>query len=140
MLGRKIDPVRRRNSLLIIAATFLVIALVNKPSLLLFFASVRQLISLALMIFAALWAALGIHNFATAVFGQAELPWYTRPWAILFLLVALLVINAVLMFAGSLLSNMCKTDLFFVQDAYIYLFMAFEVLWLALFEWVSYEK
>ncbi|MFH1613778.1 MAG: hypothetical protein ABIG61_01660 [Planctomycetota bacterium] len=140
MFGRKTDPVRRRNSLLMLAGVFLIIAVINKPSLLLFFASAKQFISLALMVFAALLAAIGVYNFAISIFGRSELPWYTKPWAMLFLIAALLVINAALMFAGNMLSNMFKTNLFFVQDSYIYVFMAFEVLWLVLLEWVSYKK
>jgi hypothetical protein len=140
MFGRRTDPVRRRNSLLMLAGVFLVIAVINKPSLLLFFASARQLISLALMVFAALLTAIGIYNFAISIFGRSELPWYTRPWAMFFLVAALLIINAALMLAGNLFSNVFKANVFFLKDAYIYLFMAFEVLWLVLLEWVSYEK
>ena len=126
--------------MLMLAGVFLIIAVINKPSLLLFFASTKQFISLALIVFAALLAAIGIYNFAISIFGRTESPWYTRPWAMLFLVVALLIINAVLMFGGGLLSNVFKMNLFFVQDAYIYLFMGFEVLWLVLLEWVSYKK
>ena len=140
MFRRKTDPVRRRNSLLMIAGIFLIIAVINKPSLLLFFASARQFISFALVVFAAFLAAIGIYNFAISVFGRSELPWYTRPWAMLFLVASLLIINAVLMFAGNLFSNVFKANMFFLKDAYIYLFMALEVLWLVLLEWVSYEK
>jgi hypothetical protein len=140
MFGRKTDPVKRRNSLLMIAGSFLIIAVINKPSVLLFFASARQFISFALMVFAAFMAALGIHSFAEIVFGKTTLPWYTRPWAILFLAVALIIINVVLMLTGNLFSSIFKVNMFFLQNAYIYLFMALEVLWLVLLEWVSYEK
>lgn len=140
MFGRKTDPVRKRNSLLIIAGSFLVIAVINKPSVLLFFASVRQFISFALVVFAAFMAALSIHSFAEIVFRRTELPWYTKPWSILFLAVALIIVNVVLTLTGNLFSSIFKVNMFFLQDAYIYLFMALEVLWLVLLEWVSYER
>ena len=140
MFGRKTDPVRRRNLLLLLAASFLIIAVINKPSLLLLFASAKQFISFALIIFSALWTALGIYNFAEIIFGKTELPWYTKPWSMFFLAAALIIINAVLIFAGNAFSNAFKVRMFFLENAYIYLFMASEVLWLVLLEWVSYEK
>ena len=126
--------------MLIIAGSFLVIAVINKPSVLLFFASVRQFISFALVVFAAFMAALSIHSFAEIVFRRTELPWYTKPWSILFLAVALIIVNVVLTLTGNLFSSIFKVNMFFLQDAYIYLFMALEVLWLVLLEWVSYER
>ena len=123
-----------------LAGIFLIIALINKPSLLLFFASAKTFFSLVLVAFAAFLATLGIYNFAEAIFGRTELPWYARPGGMVFLVAALFCINAVFMFFGKVLSNVLRTELFFVQEAYIYLFMVFELLWIVLLEWVSYQK
>ena len=139
MFQRNIDPVRRRNSLLILAGIFSVIAIIDRPSMLLFFVSVREFISLILVAFAAFMATMGIYHYAAHIFGRTELPWYTKPGGMVFLAVMLICINAAFMLMSRLLSRILGTA-FLEHNAHVYLFMAFELLWIVLLEWVSYEK
>ena len=140
MFGRKIDPVRRRNSIFMLAGVFLVMAVIDKPSLLLFFTSSKQFISIILIVAAAFVATLGIYRFVEPIFGRNNPPWYAKPGAVIFLTVALIGINAIFMVLDNLISNILRTNPFLINKAYIYLFMAFELVWILLLEWVSYEK
>jgi len=140
MFGRKTDPVRRRNSILMLAGVFLVMAVIDKPSLLLFFTSSKQFISIILIVAAAFVATLGIYRFVEPIFGRNNPPWYAKPGAVIFLTVALIGINAIFMVLDNLISNILRTNPFLINKAYIYLFMAFELVWILLLEWVSYEK
>jgi len=134
MFGRKVNPVRRRNSILILAGLFLVMAVIDKPSLLLFFTSSKQFISIVLIVAAAFVATLGIYRFVEPIFGRGNSPWYARPGAVIFLAVALMGINAMFMILDNLFANILGTGPFLVHKAYIYLFMAFELVWILLLE------
>ena len=123
-----------------LAGIFLVMAVIDKPSLLLFFASAKQFISIVLIVAAAFVATLGIYRFVEHIFGRGNQPWYARPGAVIFLAVALMGINAMFMVLDNLFSNILGTGPFLVHKAYIYLFMAFELVWILLLEWVSYVK
>ena len=140
MFGRKTDPVRRRNSILMLAGVFLVMAVIDKPSLLLFFTSSKQFISIILIVAAAFVVTLGIYRFVEPIFGRDNLPWYAKPGAVIFLTVALIGINAIFMVLDNLISNILGNGPFLINKAYIYLFIAFELVWILLLEWVSYEK
>lgn len=139
MFRKTINPVKRRNSILIMAGVLLIIAIVNKPALLLFFISAQRFAGVALIAFAALLATLGIYNFVRKIFGRTSEPWYVKPRAMIFLVVVLIGINALLFLFDSLMSSIFGIGPFLSQRGYVYLFMAFELLWLVLFEWVSYE-
>ncbi len=123
-----------------LAGVFLVMAVIDKPSLLLFFTSSKQFISIILIVAAAFVATLGIYRFVEPIFGRNNPPWYAKPGAVIFLTVALIGINAIFMVLDNLISNILRTNPFLINKAYIYLFMAFELVWILLLEWVSYEK
>lgn len=57
MFRKTINPVKQRNSILIMAGIFLIIAIINKPILLLFFISAQRFAGVALTVFAAFLAA-----------------------------------------------------------------------------------
>lgn len=139
MFRRNINPVRRRNSLLLLSGMFLMMALINKPSMLLFFISAKEFVSIIAIAFAAFMATIGIYQYADRIFGRTEIPWYARPWAMIFLAVALIIINAMFMLTIRLISKIVETG-FVLHNAHIYLFMAFEVAWIVLLEWVNYKK
>lgn len=139
MFRRNINPVRRRNFLLLLAAMFLMMALLNKPSMLFFFISAKEFVSVITVAFAAFFATIGIYQYADRIFGRTELPWYARPGAMIFLAVALIISNALIMLTSKLLSRTVETGLV-LHNAHIYLFMAFEVAWIVILEWVSFKK
>ena len=138
MFPRKTDPVKRRNLILILAGIFLMIAIIHKPSLLLFFTSSRQFLAIILIAAAGFTAAVGIYNFVEMIYGTNNPPWYAKPGALIFLAVALIIINAVFMFFSNMLSNISADMAVLNNKAYLYLFMAFELIWTVALEWVSY--
>lgn len=140
MFRKTINPVKRRNSILIMAGIFMAIAVIEKPSLLLFFLSAKSLSSVTLAVFAAFLATLGIYSFVRSVFGWQNSPWYTHKGAMLFIVTVLLGINALFIIFDNLLSSVISTRLMLSQKGYIWLFMAFELLWIVALEWVSYER
>ena len=135
MFRRNIDPIRRRNSLLMLAGIFMIIAVMNKPSILLFFTSPRGLISTALTAFAGLLTAIGINNLAQIfLHGRGE-PWYARRGALFFLLIILLAISALLCFIEALILGPLEMGHLILSKGTIYQFMAMGILWIVILEW-----
>jgi len=107
--------------------------------MLLFFISTKETVSIIAVAFASFMATIGIYQYADRIFGRTELPWYARRGAMIFLAIALMMANALFMITCKLLARTIETG-FVLHNAYIYLFMSFEVVWIVLLEWVSYKK
>ena len=124
-----VNPVVRRNILLMISTVLLLIAVLYKPSLLLCFTSFKGAFSVVFTFAAALFGALGIGLFAGVFLRERGNPWYARPHALIYLGAALSLISIL---GAQLYPQVHKGSMF--------LFMAFEVLWVVIVEWVYYSK
>lgn len=122
--------------MLMLAGVFLVMAVIDKPSLLLFFASAERLVSMVLIIVAAFVATLGIYRLADAIFGRNNTPWHGKASGSILLIAALIGINFILMTLDNMLSNIFGTGPFSIPRAYLYLFTTFELLWILLLDWI----
>ena len=140
MYPKVIDPVQRRNTLLGIAAACLVLAIIQRPALLLFFMSARITINLVLTAVAALFMAMAIREFALAFLCGPGDPWYAKPGAIVFLAFGLCALNAFLT-TLIMIGPMADTlGLMLRQPGMRFQLTAFEVFWIVVLEWVSYAK
>ena len=140
MRTRIIDPVQRRNALLAISATFMAMAVAQRPALLLFFTSARITVNLAVSVVAAFFMALAIREFASLLLRGPGDPWYARRGAIAFLAISLSSLNAILTIlarSGPMADQMGPVLL---GPGMRFQLAAFEVLWLVLLEWVSYDN
>jgi len=140
MHTRMIDPVQRRNALLAISAAFMVMAVVQRPALLLFFTSVRLTVYLAVSAVAALFMAMAIREFALAFLHEPGDPWYTKRGAIVFLAISLPSLNAILTILARSGPMVDRIGPVLLQPGMRFQLAAFEVLWMVLLEWVSYDN
>ena len=134
-----IDPVQKRNVLLTISGMLMLMAVVQRPSLLLFFTSASTIFGLAVAIAVAFFMALGIREFAHVFLpGPAE-PWYARRGSFIFLTIILWALNTILTVFNRIAFISHPAGSMFGSQDFKFLLMAFEVLWVVLLEWVSYD-
>ena len=140
MRTRVIDPVQRRNALLAISATFMVMAVAQRPALLLFFTSVPMTVHLAVSAAAAFFMAMTIREFASAFLHGPGDPWYAKRGAIAFLAISLSSLNAILTILARSGPMADRIGPVLLKPGMRFQLAAFEVLWLVLLEWVTYDN
>ena len=135
MRRASIDPVFRRNALLFGAGIFLLIAFINKPWILLSFLTPKGLTSTALLAFAGLFSAIGIHEIAQIILRGPGEPWYARRGALVFLPVVIILVNALFGMLDKFAHNVAGIGPILTSQAVLYEFIAMELLWIVLLEW-----
>jgi len=140
MRTRTIDPVQRRNALLAISAAFMAMAGAQRPALLLFFTSVHMTVNLTVSVVAAFFMTLAIREFASLLLRGPGDPWYVKRGAIALLAISLSSLNAILTILARSGFMADPVGPVFHQPGMRLQIMAFEVLWLVLLEWVSYDN
>jgi len=140
MRTRTIDPVQRRNALLAISAAFMAMAVAQRPALLLFLTSVPLTVNLAVSVVAAFFMALAIREFASLLLRGPGDPWYAKRGAIVFLAISLPSLNAILTILARTGPMAGRIGPVLLQPGMRFQLAAFEVLWMVLLEWVSYDN
>jgi len=140
MHPKAIDPVQRRNALLLIAAALMVLAIMQRPALLFFFNSASIVGSLAFSAIVALAMARALRHIALSFLPGPGDPWYAKPGALVFLAIGLFGLNAILTLMDRSGFMADPVGPVFHQPGMRFQIMAFEVLWLVLLEWVSYDN
>jgi len=130
------DPVSRRNLLLGIAAVaFLFSVLAGFPVIPL--TEGRGLVWMIIIAGGALFAVLGIREFADAFLDNSVHPWYARRGAWPFLFVSLVLVNSLLLSSYSAafvrfgVGPLCSSPAVFLAT------LALELCWIVLLDWVS---
>jgi hypothetical protein len=129
-----INPAARRHTLLFAAVVFLLIAAFVDPGILNRFSCQTGIVNAAFLVIAAFLAAKGIRRLADVFFRGSASPWYGRAGVVVFLCIILPCINIVFIIIDNLFFNITAIGQVSGQQARIFLFMALELLWIALLE------
>jgi len=125
------NPGSRRHALMVAGGFFLLVAGFVEPGLLSHLSNQAGTISMGFIVVCGFLAARGIRQLAAVFLGEKGSPWYTRPGVVIFLCIALPCLNPLFLklddfFLGTGLIQQVTT-----QQARTFLFMAFELLWMA---------
>jgi hypothetical protein len=139
MAWKTVDPVARRNTLLQTAAIVMLIAIICRPSILLFCFSIRELINTIILVVVAFVAAVSIDEWAQSFLRSPGDPWYIRKGATIFLFLALLVMTTIVVFVGNGTFKAIGSGFLMSQNGAVLEFISLQLLWIVLLEWPRYE-
>ncbi|MCP4608784.1 MAG: hypothetical protein GY845_08725 [Planctomycetes bacterium] len=130
-------PVKKRNILFCAGIIMLIIAVILKPSLLLFFLTSEDRVHVFLVVLASLCIAIGFHELANGLLKNNGLPWYTRPggFIVLILLTTLFCIMAA--FIDGLILPTLGIGPIVKEQAHRYELFGMVILWIISLEWVT---
>jgi hypothetical protein len=137
MIANTSNPVVRRNAILTTGIVMVVLAILDEPSVLLRFTSPKGLTGLGLIVMGTFCLAQGIASAARNTLKSPIEPWYARPGALLFLLVATLVVLTVWLYTGTTATALVGTPRI-DKDVHIYSLIGLIFIWIPLQQWVSY--
>ena len=129
-----INPAARRHTLLFVAAVFLLIAGFLDPGILYRFACQVGIVTAAFLIIAAFLAAKCIRKLADVFFRGSARPWYGRAGVVVFLCIILPCVNVFFVIIDNLFFNITAIGHVTGQQVRMFVFMALELLWIALLE------
>lgn len=133
------NPVQRRNFLLLIAGVLLLGAFAEKPSLVLFFLSPRELFNMAVIVVTTLFLAIAINHTAQAALTGHQQPWYARPGALTYLLLMAILLNVAAVYAMNNAFTAFGSGPLFSELYCQFLFNAATLIWTTVLEWPHYE-
>ena len=139
MIRRPLNPIRIRNILLIEAAVFVLIAIIQHPGILLLVGSRRGWIAMALTILAGLFAAIGIRQLAKSWFRKPGQPWYVRPWVFIFLTIMLVTMTVGFVHLQGFISSILGMKIASNICAWLFIFTAMALIWITVLDWPSYR-
>ena len=128
------NPAARRHRLLFAAAIFLLIAGSIDPGILHRFACQTGIATVAFLVVAGFLAAKGIRKLADVFFRGSARPWYGRAGIVVFLCIVLPCVNVVFVIIDNLFFNITAIGHVTCQPVRMFVFMALELLWIALLE------
>ncbi len=128
------NPAARRHTLLFAAVVFLLISGFIDPGLLRHFACQVGIVTTAFLVIAGFQAAQGIRRLAEVFFRGSARPWYGRAGVVVFLCIVLPCFNVLFVIIDNLFFNITAIGHVTGQQVRMFVFMALELLWIALLE------
>ena len=128
------NPAARRHRLLFAAAIFLLIAGFSDPAILHRFACQTGIVTVAFLVVAGFLAAKGIGKLADVFFRGSARPWYGRAGIVVFLCIVLPCVNVVFIIIDNQFFNITSIGHVTGQPVRMFVFMALELLWIAMLE------
>jgi hypothetical protein len=128
------NPAARRHTLLFAAVVFLLIAGFIDPGILHRFACQAGIVTAAFLVIAAFLAAKGIRKLADVFFRGSARPWYGRAGVVVFLCIVLPCVNIVFIIIDNMFFDITAISQVTGQQVRMFVFMALELLWIALLE------
>ena len=139
MAWKIVDPVSRKNTLLMTAGIVMLIAIICRPAILLFCFSARELLNNTILVVVAFFAAISIDEWAQSVLRSPGEPWYIRRGSTLFLFLALLCMTTIVVVVGNWTFKAIGSGPLMSQNGAVLEFIALQLLWIVLLEWPRYE-
>ena len=139
MNDKEWNPVRKRNVIIIMGISILLIALLIEPSPWLLFTSRLGLLKVVCVIVSGFVFAVGISQIAEQALKSTIEPWYARPLGLGFLAIVILV---TLLFRVSSRKYLPPTAAMTTEEFTSLLchIVGWALIWTVLIEWVSREK
>lgn len=128
------NPAARRHTLLFAAVVFLLVAGFIDPGLLHRFSCQVGIVTAAFLVIAAFLAAKGIRRLAEVFFRGSARPWYGRSGIVVFLCIVLPCVNVLFIIIDNLFFNIAAIGQVAAQQVRMFIFMALELLWIAVLE------
>ncbi len=128
------NPAARRHTLLFAASVFLLIAGFVDPGILRRFSCQTGILTAAFLVIAAFLSAKGIRRLADVFFRGSARPWYGRPGVVVFLCIILPCANVLFIIIDNLFFDITAIGQVIGQQVRMFVFMALELLWIALLE------
>ncbi len=129
-----INPAARRHTLLFAAAVFLLVAGFVDPGILHRFSCQAGIVTAAFLVIAAFLAAKGIRRLADVFFRGSASPWFARSGVVIFLCIILSCANVVFIIIDNMFFDITAIGHVASQQARMFIFMALELLWIAMLE------
>lgn len=124
----------RRKALFLLACILLLLALAHRPWMLLFAFSAKGLTNSVVFVVVGLVAVIAVHELAHFILRGRGGPWIGRRWALIFLPIALVCINALLSVVDKLAGRTLGVGPFLSSNTAMYMLTAVELMWIALLE------
>ncbi len=140
MAWRNVDPVLRRNVLLITAAATMLLAIICRPAILLSLLSAREFLNTAILVVVAFFSARSIDEWAQAVLRSPGDPWYIRKGSCIFLFLALLAMTTIVVVVGNWTFKSIGSGPLMSQNGAVLEFIALQLFWIVILEWPQYEE
>lgn len=125
-----VNPLRRRQWLILVAILLIAAALIQSPRLLVLVTTPQGLLVLILIGIAGFLGAKGIQEFAAVFLRNPGEPWYSRRGAIGYLMIIMPLINGLMVIADHIMSQFIPLPRTGTLQGRIFLFMAAELLWI----------
>jgi hypothetical protein len=129
-----INPVARRHTLLFVAVVFLLIAGFIDPGIMYRFACQVGVVTAAFLVIAGFLSAKGIRKMADVFFRGSVRPWFARPGVVVFLCIIIPCLNILFIIMDNLFFNITAISQVTAQQVRMLLFMALELMWIAILE------
>ena len=128
------NPLSRRHALTIGAIFFILVAAFIDPGLMYHLSCHVGIITIAFLIICAFLAAKGIGKLAEVFFRGAVRPWYARPGVVVFLCIILPCVNILFIWMDNMFIDIRAMGQVISQPVRMFMFMALELLWIAVLE------
>ena len=128
-----INPITRRNRLLVAAGLLLLLSVLIGPAILFRMLTLRGIAGTALVITAGCFAANGICELAVLILREPGHPWYAKPWSLLVLSVGLICAAWLFSLLDNLVCWLFRMEHLVPQMALIFEFTAIELFWIVIF-------
>jgi uncharacterized membrane protein len=133
------EPIKKRNVLILTGIVLLILAVIQKPALLLSLFSVKGITHIILMGLSSMFLAFGFHEFANQLLRNDGLPWYARSGGITIFMLLVIVFCIGFALLDGLILPIAGIPPIFQEHAYRYELFGMTVLWITILEWVSYK-
>ena len=124
----------RKKVLFLLACILLLLALAHRPWMLLFAFSAKGLTNSVVFVVVGLVAVIAVHELAHFVLRGQRGSWIGRRWALIFLLITLVCINALLSVVDKLACKSFGVGPFLSSSTAMYVLTGVELMWIALLE------
>lgn len=129
-----VNPAARRHTFMFAAVVFLLIAGFIDPAILHRFACQIGVVTAAFLVIAGFLAAKGIGKLADVFFRGSIRPWYGRRGVVVFLCIIIPCVNVLFVIIDNLFFNVTAMGQVTAQQVRMFLFMALELIWVAILE------
>ena len=133
------QPIKKRNALILTGIVLLVVAIIQKPALLLSCLSVKGIVHIVLMGLSSMFLAFGFHEFGNQFLRNDGLPWYTRPGGITVVMLLVILLCFAFALIDRLILPIAGINSILHEQAYRYELFGMTLLWITTLEWVSYK-
>jgi len=139
MNDKQPDPVKKRNALLIVGGTILLIAILVEPAIILLLTSKMGLLRIVFAIVSGAVFAIGMNEVGEMALRSPVEPWYARPGAALLITVACgMIVIGWILYRNAM--GRFGTIVSMADISHFFACLGLGLILITVLNWVSYEK